>query len=266
MFEIEKEFSRISGTKGFKEGNFTYASDDATVFRPVAINAKEWASKQSDSIYGIRWYPSFIDISAAGDLGYAVGPFENHYDAKDTSKYILGQFATVWKKQSDGFLKFIMDFGTNQLPKAFKLVREPIYQPNSKSGKPGKFNKIENKKTLDNIRAVEKEFSEICEKSGDKAAYKKYAGKNIRFFYQKEFYLLGLDSVISILSTQNGWHKWTINNLNVAESGDLVHIWGTHEFTENGVIKNGYFMRIWKNGDNKNWKIVLQVRSIAPVH
>ena len=259
LFTAETEFSKIAGTKGFKAANFMYAADSAIVFRPKEIKALKWAATQPDSTFGIRWYPSFIDISAAGDLGYAIGPFENHYDPKDTSKYILGQFATVWQRQDDGTLKFIMDFGTSQLPRSFRLAIEPVY-------KAGPEKTYTNKKTgssaiaLNEILKTEHVFNETCKSKGDITAYKLFADTGIRFFYQREFYVSGMDAVLSILKTQDGNHEWSVKKINA--SGNMVHLYGTHKYHSNDKEQEGCFMRVWKKQDNGKWKIVLQVRNI----
>lgn len=262
LFNIELEFSKMSTTKGFKAANFIYAADSATVFRPIEINALKWASEQSDSIFGIRWYPSFIDMSVAGDLGYVVGPFENHYATGDTSRFILGQFATVWKRQNDGTLKFIMDFGTNRLPENFKLVKEPVFQKNSEQATPKVLKTKGSKKDINAFEKAEQYFSILSQEKGDLKAFENYADKGIRFFYQKTFYVKGVDSTLEMLMPQKGIHKWKIKQINISSSGDLVHVSGTHEYIENNIRKQGYFMRIWKKQSDKKWKIVLQVRSL----
>lgn len=262
LFDIEMEFSKMSTTKGFIASNFIYAADSATVFRPIEKNALKWASEQPEESFGIRWYPSFIDMSLAGDLGYAVGPFENHYATGDTSRFILGQFATVWKRQNDGTLKFIMDFGTNRLPVNFKLVKEPVFQKTSDPAILKSFKKTASKKEINEFKKAEQAFSMMCEEKGDFKAFENYADKEIRFFYQRTFYVKGIDSTLAMLTAQKGIHKWKIKQINISSSGDLVHISGTHEYVENNIKKQGYFMRIWKKQSDKKWKIVLQVRSL----
>jgi ketosteroid isomerase-like protein len=262
IFDLEASFSKDSKELGFLTANLKYASDEAIVFRPKMINAKEWSYKLkgTDSNYQITWYPSHIEVSAAGDLGYATGPFDNVSKVPGDTSENHGQFLTVWKRQDDGTLKFIIDFGSNQLPRSEFVKKEPAFQALTLKHK---YIVVNEKKSLQELFVAEKNFNEIDAQEGDVAAYKKYANNDIRFFYQRQFYIKGLDNVISRIKDIKGFHNWKPINAFVAESGDLAYVYGTHEFKEIDTIRTGYYLRIWeKNGST--WTIVAQVRSLLP--
>jgi hypothetical protein len=58
-------------------------------------------------------------------------------------------------------------------------------------------------------------------------------------------------------------HTWHPKKAIVAASGDLAHVYGTHTFTDGDVIKEGYYMRIWKKLPGQPWAVVVQVRSLV---
>ena len=262
IFDLEEAFSNDSKELGFITANLKYAANDAWVFRPKIINAKEWSYKLkgTDSSYQITWYPSYIDVSAAGDLGYGTGPF--HYISKipgdNTENH--GQFLTVWKRQEDGTLKFVLDFGSNQLPPAEVVKKEPLFQSFSSKKK---YKTIDQTKALQELFALEKSFNEECLNKGDIAAYKRYASSDIRFFYQRQFYIKGLDNALSRIGNVKGYHDWKPINAFVAASGDMAYVYGTHEFNEGDIKRTGYYLRIWRKAGSK-WVIVSQVRSLLP--
>ena len=58
----------------------------------------------------ITWAPSFIDVSASGDLAYSYGNFTFSYiDTLGNRQSSEGIFHTVWKRQPDGSWKYVWD-------------------------------------------------------------------------------------------------------------------------------------------------------------
>ncbi|MDB5470770.1 MAG: hypothetical protein JWR84_2330, partial [Caulobacter sp.] len=82
-----------------------HMADDAVVFQPDPVNAREAVSAQSDKPGPkLEWWPVWAGISASGDLGFTTGPY-----AVDGTR--RGHYFTVWKKQADGSWKWIYDGG-----------------------------------------------------------------------------------------------------------------------------------------------------------
>lgn len=261
LFAIENSFSRDSESKGFRAANLLYAADDAVVFRPLEINAKEWSRQLKDTTFITTWSPSFLEISAAGDLGFATGPFETRSTVAGENKITHGQFATVWKKQPDGTWKFIMDFGSGTLPETEAMTKEPVYRPGVE--KESSFIEVNQKEEWQKVLDIEAAFSTECQSQGDLSALNQYAEENIHFFYQREFYTHDLKQVAIRIKNQNGRHIWNPTKGTVARSGDLAHVYGTHQFIDGNSIREGYYMRIWKRQMKGDWKIALQVRNLV---
>jgi len=60
----------------------------------------------------LLWTPLGGGVSASGDLGYTYGTYEfrsRDEDGKLGSTY--GKYATIWRKQSDGSWKVVLDMG-----------------------------------------------------------------------------------------------------------------------------------------------------------
>ena len=62
----------------------------------------------------LTWAPTKGEVIGAGDIGYTTGRSvlrSKGADGKPTER--IGQYVTVWKKQSDGSWKVIFDTGSN---------------------------------------------------------------------------------------------------------------------------------------------------------
>ena len=67
----------------------------------------------------LSWKPEIVDVAASGDLGYTTGPYELRLPGKDGGAPVVytGRYLTIWKRQSDGIWKFVVDGGTQDKPK-----------------------------------------------------------------------------------------------------------------------------------------------------
>jgi ketosteroid isomerase-like protein len=65
--------------------------------------------KPEDLIQVDKEFIAYADISASGNLGYTYGLFNIH----TTSGNLLGRgkYITIWKKQTDGTWKYVLDGG-----------------------------------------------------------------------------------------------------------------------------------------------------------
>lgn len=67
----------------------------------------------------LTWSASFTDVSDDGTLGYNYGRFEMHRPGPDGQEILRGGFfLTIWKRQSDGTWRYVMDTGAPDKPPA----------------------------------------------------------------------------------------------------------------------------------------------------
>lgn len=124
LMDADAEFSKYSETKGQFKAFLQYADENATLMRPKSmpvIGKKEIEklyNTRSDSSYMLTWKPLFAEVSSSGDLGYTYGTWL--LIAKDEEQNDInseGTYTTVWKKQSDGSWKWVLDTGNEGLKK-----------------------------------------------------------------------------------------------------------------------------------------------------
>ena len=61
--------------------------------------------------YLLTWEPDMVSASAAGDMGWTSGRYENHRQAKSGTIVQTGRYLTIWRRQSDGTWKVDLDTG-----------------------------------------------------------------------------------------------------------------------------------------------------------
>ena len=101
----ERAFAADGLALGIKQSFLKNMADDAIVFQPDPVNAREAVSAQSDAPGPkLEWWPVWAGIAASGDLGFTTGP----YAVNGTRR---GHYVTIWKKQADGSWKWVYDGG-----------------------------------------------------------------------------------------------------------------------------------------------------------
>ena len=120
--EADSAWSAAAAAKDL-DGYMSYFAPDASSFRPNApiatgLEAIRNAFVQPFATPGsISWKTTNVEVSRAGDLGYAFGTYEGaSKDAKGQPVTHRGKYLSVWKKQPDGKWKAVADMYNSDLP------------------------------------------------------------------------------------------------------------------------------------------------------
>ena len=120
LIQTDLAFSDMSVKEGNQKAFMFYASDSAILFRegryPIIGKDSLLSSfiNQKSGKRTLSWKPTKADISISNDLGYTIG--EWLLTMPDSNGKILkfrGHYFTIWKKQSNGKWKFVVDGGTS---------------------------------------------------------------------------------------------------------------------------------------------------------
>jgi ketosteroid isomerase-like protein len=114
LMEADRAFSKLSEQKGMKNAFLEYIDANGVLLRPdhlplLGADAIDYLIQQNDSAYMLKWEPKTAVVAASGDLGYTYGVYVLKPGSKDTLLY--GTYISIWKKQSDGKWKFVLDAG-----------------------------------------------------------------------------------------------------------------------------------------------------------
>jgi ketosteroid isomerase-like protein len=103
--EAEQAFAADGKSMGMTKAFLKHMADDAILFAPDPVNAKErFSARDASKDPKLVWWPTVAAISRSADLGFTMGPYE--IDGKRG-----GHYFTVWKKQADGTWKWVYDGG-----------------------------------------------------------------------------------------------------------------------------------------------------------
>jgi ketosteroid isomerase-like protein len=116
LIAADKAFSAMSAKQGAKAAFLAYVTQDAKLLSdirvgPDAVNA---AFRELPPTAKLTWEPSYVDVSASGDLGYTWGRYQLTFPsaAKNGKPYLrTGTYVTIWKRQPGGGWKFVLDGG-----------------------------------------------------------------------------------------------------------------------------------------------------------
>ncbi len=112
-------FSNMSRQLGMKKAFLEYIDNEGILLRPnhkpiVGADAIDFLSLVNDTAYTLTWKPAKAEIAKSGDLGFTYGIYE--LKTKDTT--LNGTYVSIWKKQSSGAWKFVLDSGNEGISPA----------------------------------------------------------------------------------------------------------------------------------------------------
>ncbi|MBO0749918.1 MAG: hypothetical protein J2O44_05765 [Porphyrobacter sp.] len=115
----ELAFAREAQDKGQWTAFRDYAADDAVMFVPQPVAARDWLKKQANPAQAVAWQPYVVWMSCDGSLAVSKGAWQRPNGT-------VGYFTTVWKRQKSGSYKWVLDQGDT--------LAQPLAQPEMISG------------------------------------------------------------------------------------------------------------------------------------
>jgi len=111
LLDTDRSFSKLSEQKGIKFALIQYIDSKGTFLRPgilpiVGGQSINYLSQLDDNSFKMTWEPKGGTVAISGELGYTYGIYSLKPNDKDTILY--GTYVSVWKKQSDGNWKFVL--------------------------------------------------------------------------------------------------------------------------------------------------------------
>ncbi len=104
VIAAEIAFSRMAQDKGQWSAFRATAADDAVMFVPQRVLAKDWLKGRADPPSPVKWSPSIVYVSCDGNLAASTG----NWTRPDGT---VGYFTTIWRRDKKGAWKWIADHG-----------------------------------------------------------------------------------------------------------------------------------------------------------
>ncbi|MEC3912283.1 DUF4440 domain-containing protein [Sphingobium sp. CR2-8] len=104
VIAAEIAFNRLAQEKGQWTAFAETAADDAVMFVPQKVMAKDWLKKQANPAASINWAPSIVYVSCDGNLAASTGNWKRPNGS-------AGYFTTLWRRDKKGRWQWILDHG-----------------------------------------------------------------------------------------------------------------------------------------------------------
>ncbi len=249
----EKSFAAAVEFKGIKAAFIEYLTDDGVMFDPSQVNGKELWRSRPDSTASLTWYPTFVDISSNGALGYTTGPGEFRPKGKSDATVYYSEYATVWRRQPDGSFKAALDVGISH----DKPANADMNWTSPKTVE----NIVEdNKPPAANAMS---QFFNTASTKGLNNAYKTFAAEDVRFLREGKFPITGKTKALAEVKNKS---KINFGKQMILQSaGDLGYAVTTYEIKDRDkIIEKGNVVQVWKLLGGR-WQIVLDVFAQIPL-
>jgi ketosteroid isomerase-like protein len=251
MVDTEKAFEQVAGDEGPKSAFLKFLANDSIVFRPNAINGKDfWTSWKDPKPTLLSRNITYADISSNGLLGYTTGNWRLYPKGKGEELAQFGQYVTIWEKKPDGKFHATLDIG---------IIHEklPFFETD-------RVFPTDNTKDL-NIRGwspADASMNFLRMSMSNEAlsgAYKKFAGEDVRLLREREPPIIGKKNVVA--ETKHYISTAFPRKVALLQSADMAYTWNPCKFdNSNEGTEEGNCLHIWKLR-NKKWWIVLGVFS-----
>jgi ketosteroid isomerase-like protein len=117
--QADISFSNLSKEKGMNFAFLEYLADDGVLLRPNMYPVvgkdtikKTFFDEADDKNLTLTWAPLYGLIAESGELGYTYGTWQMEIIKEDkTTDIRKGTYVTIWKKDSSGKWKFVLDTG-----------------------------------------------------------------------------------------------------------------------------------------------------------
>jgi hypothetical protein len=116
LVAAEHAFAERAAVVGVRDAFVEWFADDNLVFAPGPVDGRaHWRARPILTV-GAAWKPAFAEVSAAGDLGYTLGP-HRWFPLEDASRTVdSGHFFSAWQRGPDGGFVNVFDHGITHPP------------------------------------------------------------------------------------------------------------------------------------------------------
>jgi ketosteroid isomerase-like protein len=255
LADAERAFAARAQEVSVLQAFMEYFADDAVGFetgQPASAQAemRKQQVKPRDPNLLFWWEPRHGDIAASGDLGWLTGPARFGRRDAEPSKVRHGNYASIWKRQSDGRFKVIIDIGSDppgEVPFAPGLTRMPF--ANRYVG--AEIAPLARVSLLAADRALN-----AAARTSPSTAFEKAAAPAIRVHRNGRLPLEGREAVVAWLATQPGHTSAESLYAETAASSDLGYTFGSHE--------RGHYVRVWVREASGSWRVALDLEAPRP--
>jgi len=250
LIAAEYAFADQSEKDGTRAAFLAALHPDGMVFIPRPVNGVAYYKTQLEFGSSLQWFPTRVEASAAGDLGYSTGPF-TFRTAKDAPVGVFGWFVSIWERDGASPWKVRLDIGITTPDPTHQPPPTPL--PRSTAAlMPTATAKVA---ASPELLALDRTFSDEATKNIGNA-YKARIDAGVRFYRKGRFPLEGAAALDRYLD------QYPVNfqpeESMVSGSGDLGFTRGLMNRMDPAGKQTSHYLHIWKKAAG-NWKLAVEV-------
>jgi ketosteroid isomerase-like protein len=252
MIEAERAFAARALVVGWKQAFLEYFADSAIGFDGGGAGpAKDQIRKNPDPPADMQllWEPRYGDVSASGDLGYLTGPVRNIRTSRDNGRPRHSNYASIWKRQPDGWFKVVMDFGVT--------TPQPVPFAAGFTRAPGNRFTGDYDDTTPPLSAADGVLNSGL-RVRQAEAYRGRVAASVRFHREGIMPVVGDRAALRWLATQPAYSSIDSRFSEASQAGDLGYTWGSYTV---GPLRKpsqrGFYIRVWQREPNGQWHVAL---------
>jgi hypothetical protein len=256
--EAERNFARESVMIGRNAAFAKNFAEESILYTDRWItNGKQFSGERKAVPVVLKWEPEYIDISDSRDFGISTGPWEAQEYRPNTESVATGYYLTVWKKQSDGGWKVILDGGSTT--PALKNPKHSFSFPAGADKSVPNPPAISAEKLTKELFDRENQFASEWGRNPIASTYKSFLTHETRLQLSGHLPTTNTDSLNVLIAGLDRKMIWKPVGAGAATSGDLGFTYGMLENTETPKAIKGHYVRIWRKTFNSSWKIILEM-------
>jgi ketosteroid isomerase-like protein len=103
----DREFAQMALESGTSAAYDRFLADDAVMFRPLPVRAREWLVTHEPATGRLEWAPALAETACDSSLAVTLGTWS--YTAQDSKVADTGQYLTVWRRTDAGEWQIVLD-------------------------------------------------------------------------------------------------------------------------------------------------------------
>jgi ketosteroid isomerase-like protein len=269
LVEAEHAFCRAAAAKGVRDAFLEHLAPDAILFRPEPVNGPEFLRKRPNNPEPrLTWDPTFAEISASGDLGWTMGPWDYRLNA-DAEPVGFGHFCTVWRKQAGGTWRAVIDHGHDH-GRSGAETRSGRRVGGAKA-KGAALSAADLAEARRQYAATLQAFTRAIGSDGYTKALAAYGAPDVRAGRDGNPPVVGVDLAGRVFAGDwvGATMTWKPSEPSLSAAGDLGYDYGTVELARPAsgggapTLERRGFLHVWRR-EGKAWKLALDVVTALP--
>ncbi len=263
LAQTERDFAQMSMREGMYKAFVRYAAENGIQFAPHPVNVREKMSKQAQGPmpdFSLDWRPLWTDVAASDDIGFNAGPWIMSDLSPAQEKPLHGYFLSIWKKQSDGAWRFIIDAGVQVAAFPSEHLQLPWKRLPQSAFKPAK--SVDTQKETQTIRDLDATLLAAVNSDGMLTAYRKVLADAALIYRQGKIPASDRATVEQYLAADKHAWTWTPIETGVSQAGDFGYVYGSFEATpkaDDQKFQKGYYLRVWRRNAAGQWRLAADV-------